>query len=725
MILYNDDSKAQAPFQIQFLQPPPLIKPVDYPTGGTSQITVTAYWGTVVMPVLVSISGAASFNASASATDVSNPAYTVVRFAIPIAATRTDGTISVTLQAATGTAGTGPAIQVFKMDVFSTPLVQYSEPTQGGLDGTVPKCNKCILNSDSTTISLWVSNFPYIYPDNFAAVSVTFGSLLCSGIAAPDGRVCTVRSVSTLSDTTTGDLTTYLTVSVPPAAGGIPGSVTVQVQYVTSDTTRSPRIASTTFTYVRLRALFNAASICTKCFSSGSCIRGDLCGDGKAPIIFSNAAPSIRVSMTDGGTMIADIRNFPAMQIDSTTNQLAIPSTCTSVDLCGLSLDPQNVGKIIRVLSSSYSSTRIEAALLPSTLTGTISATLRIKTDPSSTFQSASFTVQYYNSQISLAVAPTQGPAEGGGTVILQVANFIPLDTSTEIYSIMSLTFGGQVAVGVNVVSSSLSATMPGTYTLTVPVPAYTCSSCTYTAGLADVQVLIQSTQDSSQSVTTSYRYISAPVVVAARFESTGTGLSITFDQGTDMAGVATSQIDCGFVIQIGIRTLGNGPSCTWRSPSILAVIFGAGPTIIPGGTLSLVAGRIRSRAGLSNAASSSPFNILSSLTSTRPKPITLKGPEAIDTCSDLQLFVTVPSPRALTYVWQCPDDANYNLLLSSGGFGSSFYISSSTMALPQYTGWLDNKYTFTVYAIDFLGVQSDTASITVIKRDYCFRKAK
>jgi hypothetical protein len=113
---------------------------------------------------------------------------------------------------------------------------------------------------------------------------------------------------------------------------------------VTSDTTLSPRVASTTFTYVRLRALFNAVSICTKCFSSGSCIRGGLCGDGKAPIMFSNAAPSIRVSMTDGGTMIADIRNFLPMRIDPTTNQFAIPSTCISVDLCGLSLDPQSVG---------------------------------------------------------------------------------------------------------------------------------------------------------------------------------------------------------------------------------------------------------------------------------------------------------------------------------------------------------------------------------------------
>lgn len=100
---------------------------------------------------------------------------------------------------------------------------------QGGLDGTVPECNKCIRFSDSQTISLWVSNFPYIDANNFAAVAVNFGPLPCTGIAGSDGRICSIRSVETLSDSSTGALTTYLTVSVPPAQGGVPGPAAVQV----------------------------------------------------------------------------------------------------------------------------------------------------------------------------------------------------------------------------------------------------------------------------------------------------------------------------------------------------------------------------------------------------------------------------------------------------------------------------------------------------------------
>ena len=129
MMLLNDASGAQAPFQIQYLQPLPLINPVDYPTGGSSQITVTAYWGSVVKPILISVAGVASFNASAAGTDLS-AAYSVVRFTPPIAAIRTEGTISVTLQAATGVVGASLAIQIFNLQVFNSPVVQYLEPTQ-------------------------------------------------------------------------------------------------------------------------------------------------------------------------------------------------------------------------------------------------------------------------------------------------------------------------------------------------------------------------------------------------------------------------------------------------------------------------------------------------------------------------------------------------------------------------------------------------------------------
>ncbi len=41
-------------------------------------------------------------------------------------------------------------------------------------------------------------------------------------------------------------------------------------------------------------------------------------------------------------------------------------------------------------------------------------------------------------------------------------------------------------------------------------------------------------------------------------------------------------------------------------------------------------------------------------------------------------------------------------------------YVPSQTLALSRYADWLDKKYTFTVYAVDFLGIQSETATIKV-----------
>jgi hypothetical protein len=68
--------------------------------------------------------------------------------------------------------------------------------------------------------------------------------------------------------------------------------------------------------------------------------------------------------------------------------------------------------------------------------------------------------------------------------------------------------------------------------------------------------------------------------------------------------------------------------------------VYGVGPTLVPGDSLSLVAEKIRSQAGLSSAASSKPFTVLGPLVLNRPGPISLKGPAEIDTCSDLQVQI-------------------------------------------------------------------------------------
>ena len=67
-------------------------------------------------------------------------------------------------------------------------------------------------------------------------------------------------------------------------------------------------------------------------------------------------------------------------------------------------------------------------------------------------------------------------------------------------------------------------------------------------------QVTLQNVQDPTQSVTADYRYIATPGVLEARFNSPGTGLTITFDQPTDRAGATKADV-CDNVIKVLLPT--------------------------------------------------------------------------------------------------------------------------------------------------------------------------
>ncbi len=67
---------------------------------------------------------------------------------------------------------------------------------------------------------------------------------------------------------------------------------------------------------------------------------------------------------------------------------------------------------------------------------------------------------------------------------------------------------------------------------------------------------MLQSMQDPTQSVTANYRYISSPGVLETRFNTAGTGLTLTFDQPTDRAGSIAAQVDCGTVVQVLLHVL-------------------------------------------------------------------------------------------------------------------------------------------------------------------------
>jgi hypothetical protein len=137
MMLFNDATGVRAPFTVTFVQPPPLVIPVDYPLGGTSQVTVTAYWGVVTKPVLVIFPGGIRFNASSAGTELYS-SNSVIRFIPPISASRSAGTVSVTLQAASDSSEVINAVQVFSLQFFSPPAVQAIEPVQVSINFFLP-----------------------------------------------------------------------------------------------------------------------------------------------------------------------------------------------------------------------------------------------------------------------------------------------------------------------------------------------------------------------------------------------------------------------------------------------------------------------------------------------------------------------------------------------------------------------------------------------------------
>ena len=115
----------------------------------------------------------------------------------------------------------------------------------------------------------------------------------------------------------------------------------------------SPRVASTTFTYIKPLPIFLWTAICSTCRTKGSCMQAWLCGDGSKPDVLTQASPSLRVPST-GSTLIANIRNWPKAPIDDLGN-VVISSECLPRDMCGITIDPPTVGYVyIRSLLQRY-----------------------------------------------------------------------------------------------------------------------------------------------------------------------------------------------------------------------------------------------------------------------------------------------------------------------------------------------------------------------------------
>ena len=695
----SDRQKAPVHFDVEYLQPSPIVLPSDGPSGKGTPVSVTVYWGSVRTPITVKILGS-SASVSVKPVDIFE-AYSIVNFTIPPAAAIASaaGILSISLTSS------DQAIATCNFEVFDAPVVVSLQPSQGTVDGRVGECTTCLANADGNTISIWVENFPFVEDDDFETISVTFGSLLCDG----SDNSCDISSIQTLLDPVSGVQLVYVTVTVPPAPRGFPTAVTVFVQYIPADSIASSvRVASAVFTYVTLPIVFNWVALCTVCSNDGPCLNGGVCGDGSDPIVYSSTYPQLRIPLQGNITATASIQNFPQFQINLDTNAMILPAGCKPTDLCGLSLDPPSFGTVRQALLSTVDNSIIEFVFQGSTQLS-LDASVRIRTSIGGDFSVANFAVAYYDSKVQVRLLTSQGPFEGGYQVRMSVSNFITLDSSINfVDSIMSITFGDQSANGLQVSQIQNEGLQ---YNLLIPVPSYSCATCAISNGVAVVPVAVQATGNPLLSASSTFAYIQAPQILTARFNLAGTGLDINFNEETDRAGFSQSLTSCSYFLNTSL--LGSNPTCLWSTNSLLQVFLGDGTTVVPGSSISILENIIRSKGGVSSYSIPQPVIVLSPLIVQKPAPISIKGPSEIDSCSDLSLVVSVPSPRPLTFYWSCADSTDLSRLLQ--GSGSNVFISS--ILLSRINAWSDKVFTISVYAIDFLGSKSDVVSIQVKRK--------
>ena len=697
----SDPQKPPVSFQVDYLQPGPVILPSDGPSGTTDTITVIAYWGRVETPIMANVFGGGSF--AVSATSIFDT-YSIMSLSIPPAMTVSAGILNITLISA------DKVFSSFNFEVFAAPIVLSLQPSEGSVDGSVGDCAACLTDNDGKTVSIWIQNFPYVEDDDYESITVNFGQLLCDGSETADGS-CEISNIQTLFDPVSGEQLVYVAVSVPVAPSGLPTTVNVYVEYIPPDVdTASIRVASSVFTYISPSIIFNWVAICSVCSSTGPCMIGGECGDGSAPIITTLTYPVLSIPQQGGVTAIVSIQNFPQFQINATTNMMVVSTSCTLSDLCGLTLNPPSFGFVKQALISSFNSAILEIGFLGGS-GQSLDASIRVRSNPGNQFSTAAFTINYYDSSIQVNMLTSEGPYNGGYQVGISVSGFITLDSAAgTVDNVMTLTFGDQIAYGVEVSNLQNDGQQ---YDLIVSVPPFSCVACTVSGGSVQVPVVIQAIGDDLLSASTIFVYVQAPQISSARFNLAGTGLEITFNEDTDRAGAGFKVTPCNSILNTSL--LGTDSSCLWSSNSLLLASFGNNPSIVPGNLVSVQANSLRSLRSISSYSVPKDVIVLSPLIIQQPSPISITGPSEIDSCSSLVLAVSVPSPRPLRYYWSCADSVALSRLLQ--GFGSSVYISNVTLSQPGFSTWSDKIFTISVYAVDFLGSKSSVVSIQIKRK--------
>jgi len=186
----------------------------------------------------------------------------------------------------------------------------------------------------------------------------------------------------------------------------------------------------------------------------------------------------------------------------------------------------------------------------------------------------------------------------------------------------------------------------------------------------------------------------------------------IKMDQSVKRVGsVLIGSEECPVIFAVQTLNLfGLEPTCSWaKGYESFQIMLGADTSIVPGALLVFKAGTMATANGL--AANEQMVHLVAAPEFPTLPLVVLEGPFTIDVCSPLLLRATASSSRAVLYNWACYD----NDVLDASLQIESESVLSFRAGTPEMA--VDTFYTFAVTVTDFLGSQSEPATVRVLKQ--------
>eukprot|EP00937_MAST-01D_sp_MAST-1D-sp2_P002556 g2556.t1 len=529
------------------------------------------------------------------------------------------------------------------------------------------------LQTAGYNVTFTLTNFPVVTDADAEDISVFFGN---------DAAQVASVIISTAETTV---------IKVAPPASSIVGKVTASVAYLRD---ASLGAAVSEFRYLGSDPVLGVVFPTKGGVSGGSIVSGAF-KYIRPPANVLEVSPA-KAHSTGGQEFYLEIGNlFP----------LATAASVFTVDFSGA------LGSVTQVVFSDSRSTRFVVVAPAVEKPGK-----RLVEFSDGVANSVFFPFLFTDSSMEVlapAAGTTPSTSVAGGHALEVILKNFPANSPDDVVVLFESVIGKIT----NVVTTTESAGEPGEHTkstLQIETPAASGTvSGSMVDGQREITVSIALVSDPSTSITFPFLYRVPVAASRAQFAAAFTQLRVQFNQPTN-GGKNGERVPCSTVFTSAtVALFGQEPAvertgCAWEDATMLIAFLSGTSNLKPQSTLSLVGGLMPASVS-DGALASSPSSVEVLDDPEAPLPIASpSGPETLGVCDPLELDGTGSTGNRVLYQWSCNNDQALDDFLQAN--------SAPTLLVPGDALKQDFKYEVVLRVVDFMGRQSEPASIVIVR---------